>query len=621
MWVSRCRAVLVAVALMACLPTFSMPAAAETVATEVTPVDTEGQASDQAATNEQTTAVEVPTLEELSFRDGGVAQAGEMAPPADRSSSPSSLAPVPADAGHQVDAAYSSDFGADGDYSALDDWYREYGYDGYGYGAYGEYAAYGYPASTYGEIAGPEYMPYQPAGGYGGRGRREPGKGWAIDGSIALGVGSASFADNDYQEFFLREARDLLSGDHYEFYQEYAVDHSYFNSTTLTFGARQRLRDWLAGGDLRLLEEFRRYRDLDSSSNDRQEGYFALSFDPEWYCGRLRAYVDYRYRIRVYETFSTRSFIHNSARAAVSYELTPELDTAVRGRFDDYNFSEGSTRSNNRHSVANEWEWQATPDLRLRAGVEQQRKSYNTTKDRTYERQAYEAEVRWDASDSTRIEVRGEATDYDRPYDLEESYEDTRGELRVRQDLADWADLDLRLSERQKEYDISPLDDLDQHLVELRLNLNPDRHWNVYADVGELQYDFAEAARAFTRRDGGLGVNYWRNAWQLGADYYRREYNFASFSSRNYSRDDFNLDLGYRLDRQRWRVYYGIGLLNQNDPASVNGYEETRAGAQWDYRLDSKTQLQLRYETSDRDYDALGSIDYSLLEARLEFEL
>lgn len=609
---------LFAVALVACLPTISTPAAADTDATEVTSVSAEGQATDQAATDEQTTAIEVPALEELSFRDGGGAPAGEPFSTSSQSPAASGLPAAAADHTRQIDASYPTDTTSGSGYSTLDEWYGDYGYDDYDSG---DYAAYGYPASTYGALAGPEYAAYEPVGGYRGRPSRGRRTGWSVDGSIALGTGSASFADNDFQEFFLRESLNLLNGDHYEFYQEYAVDHSYFNSTTLTLGARQRLRDWLADGDLRLIEEFRLYRDRDSSSNDRQEGYFSLAFDPEWYCGRLRADLDYRYRIRVYEAFSTRSYIHNSARAGLFYDLTPGLETAVRTRFDDYNFSAGSTRSHNRHSIGNEWEWQATPELLLQAGVEQQRKSYNTTKDRSYDRRSYEAGVRWDASDATRIEVRGEAIDYDREFDPEESYEDTQGELRVRHELAEWADLDLRVGERQKEYDLNPLDDLDQSLVEVRLNLNPDRRWNVFANVGEVQYDFAQAARAFSRRDAGLGVNYWQGAWRAGADYYRREYSFAEFSSRNYSRDDINLDLGYRLDRQRWRVYYGIALLDQDDPASVNGYEETRAGAQWDYKLDSKTQLELRYETSDRNYDALGSIDYSLLEARLEFEL
>jgi len=616
MHVSQYRGLLPAFVLAVCFQVCCTLAAAETVATEVTAVGTDEQEATEAAAEASSIAIEVAALEELSFRDGGVLQlpAGEpQQVPAIGATSP-----LPGDQPRQVDANYAPE---PPDYSwddLLDDSYGEYG----DYGGYGDYAAaYGYPASTYDDLAGPEYEGYVPRADYGPSRRRREGGGWSVSGSLGIGIGSASYSDNDYQEFYLREARDLLNGDRYEFYQEYAVDHAYFSSTTLTVGARQRLRDLLAGGDLRMTEEFRRYRDRDFSSNDRQEGYFALRFDPEWYCGRLEADIDYRYRIRVYESFSTRSYIHNSARGGVSYELTPELETEMRVRFDDYNFSEGSTRSNNRHSVSNEWEWQAAPDLRLRAGVERQRKSYNTTKDRSYDKQRYEARARWDAGRDTRIEVRGEVIDYDRELDPEESYEDTRAEVRLQQELADWAELELRLGDRQKDYDISPSDDLDQSSVELRLSLYPERNWNVFANFGEMQYDYALNTRAFKRRDLGLGADYWRGPWRAGAQYYRREYSFDAYSDRDYSRDDFDLDAGYRLDRQRWRVYYGIGLLNQDNPASVNGYEEIRAGAEWDYKLDSKTQLRLSYEVSDRDYDAFGSIDYSLLEARLEFEL
>ena len=450
---------------------------------------------------------------------------------------------------------------------------------------------------------------------------RAPRAGWRIDGSVTLAPGYATYADADYVGFALRESLDLLSGDRYEFYQIYETEHSFVNAGLLTLGARQRLRDVAWRGDLRLKEEFRLYRDRDEGVYDRQEGLFELRFDPEWLCGCLEADIGYKYRIRVYETFSTRSYIYQGGRAELKYQLSPRVATRVLGRLDDYNYSQGSTLSSNRHAVGNEWQWEVVDGLQLSAGAARERKNYNLSKTRTYEKQGYEVGADWRIDADSSLRVKGKLVDYDRELRPESSYEDASLEVRYRRNLSDRLDAELRLRERQKDYDLGTASDLDQHSVDLRMNYNPTWDWNIYAGLGRTQYDYVNAARAFERRDAGVGVSYYMNRFSASADYFRREYVFDADADRDYARDDLNCYLDYRFGSQRWRVYYGIGMLGQTDPASVNEYSETRLGAAWDYELDPCVDLRLSYEYHVRDYDAYDDIEYGQLEARLEFEL
>jgi len=608
-------------------------ARAESEAIEITAVPAEDEAeeaSDSAAADDEVQAIEITALENTSLREVGDAPVEsapkEPAATANELAESGYLEPYYLDTGFhsdrqedwwpRVDANFRSD--QQEVWWPTDSYPNPYG-RGYQWpGSGGEQAGMGGGQSA-------DWSSWaQDAAhstGYRSAASRDQAGCWLISGSLGFGTGSATYADNETQEFSLKESLKTLKGDHFEFYQEYAVDHSYVNSGTLTVGARQRFRDWAAGGDLRLTEEFKLYRDRDNSTHDRQEGMFALRFDPAWDDGRWDATLDYKYRVRVYETFSTRSYLNNAVRAALEYNVTPALAATTQLRFDDYNYSTGSTRSNNRTALSHEWEWQATKRLRLSAGVESEHKEYNVDKDRTYNEQGLTAGLRWDIARGSRVEIKGALADYDRPNELDESYEDTRAEVRWRQDVTGWLDFDVRFNNRENRYDISPQDDLDQSQLKLRLNFNPNRRWNFHTDFGQSQYDYANPNRAFDRRDLGFGMLYRFGQLRATADYSQREVSYDNNPLRDYTRDDFDLNLDYRIDRHRWRVYYGIGVLDQSNPASVNGYDEVRLGAQWDYKLDCRTSLELSYDFSEREYDALSSIDNSLLEAKLNFEL
>jgi hypothetical protein len=444
---------------------------------------------------------------------------------------------------------------------------------------------------------------------------------WSYRGTLGGGLGSATFADNDYWEFELWEIYDAANGNKYEFYQGYDVDYSYYSSSLLRLGARQRLRDWLWDGDLRLREEFRLYTDLDNDLNDRQEGRFELRFDPQWDDGRWEADLEYKYRVRTYEAFSTRGYRYNAVRAAVERTLSPELATAVRLRYENYDYSMGSTRSNDRTGLANEWEWEAQPGLKFNAGVASEEKEYSGDATRSYDKLTYGAGVDWDIDCDSNLELDAKFSDYTRDQLPSRDYDDQRVNLRYRRDLNEQLDIELRLAERRKEFDSAPENDIDESGYGVRLNYNPSCAWNYYAGYNYHDYDYALAARAFDRYDAMLGVAHYRGPLRASLDLRRQEVSFIADGGRDYDRNDFILDVAYRLAKQNWRVYYGVGKLDQAAVSSLVDYTETRLGAEWKYKLDRDVDLKLSYDYSERDYAALSDLDYSLLAAEIEFEL
>ena len=418
---------------------------------------------------------------------------------------------------------------------------------------------------------------------------------WEIDGEVSVGTGHATYADQEYQEFALSETLTTARGHEYEFYQEYEVDHSYVNGGLFTVGAEQRLLDLLWNGELRLTEEFSQYRDRNDSLNDRQEGRFRLRFDPQWCDERWRADLDYKYKVRAYETFSERSYILHQARVQLEHEFCDQLTGGIEARLADYNYSIGSTRSNSRLGLSTSWEWEPCDRLRIAAGVGHDEKTYAVRRARSYERYRYEGSVRWQPDGASSVELKGELTDYDREYQPSRNYEDTRLEFRVRRDLTSQLEVDARVIERRKEYDIDPLNDMDQHGLSIGANFNPCRQWNFYSRLDRTDYEYARSIRAFTQERANLGACYRNGGLSALIDWRRTENNYQAATDRDYSREDLDLDVDCRFGEQRVRVYYGIGQLEQAHPTSVNEYTETRLGAEWRFEFDPQAEFRLSY--------------------------
>lgn len=442
-----------------------------------------------------------------------------------------------------------------------------------------------------------------------------------IDGEIGYRSGTSTYASNENWEFELNESLTTRSDKEYRLYQSYQIDKSYVNSNELTVGAEQRFRELLWEGDLRLTEEFSRYNDEDEPLNNRQDGLFKLRFDPEWNDGEWQANVDYKYNVKAYETFSERSYIYHSGKAKLKWEINDRLSTEGWARMDDYNYSLGSTRGNDRVSTGNSWEWQASDRVRLDASAEREVKNYNVRKERSYEKLNYESGVRWQPDDDSTIELKGEFVDYNTEFSPGDAYEETRADVRVSRDLSEELDVSARYSNRAKNFDIDPLDDLDTNSYDLGLNYNPNRRWNFRADWNLANYDYASVNRAYDATGMTAGVSYSEGDVRASADWRSSENNYDSDPNRDYSRDDYNVDLDYRLGDHRMRVYYGVGLLDQADPASKNDYTETRAGAEWQFAIDPDVDLRVSYDFSKRAYDAQDDIEDTSFNAKLTFDL
>ncbi|MCH7472842.1 hypothetical protein IIA79_07825, partial [bacterium] len=330
---------------------------------------------------------------------------------------------------------------------------------------------------------------------------------------------------------------------------------------------------------------------------------------------------NYKYNNKVYETFSVRSYILHSGRAKVERKFSETLQGEVFSRFDDYNYSIGSTRGNSRASIGSAWQWEPQDDWRFTTRVSSESKSYEVRKDRAYDRMTYEAGARWDPDEQSTVELKGRLTDYDRDFDPGRSYEDSRIELRYRREVNERLDVDVRVLERSKDYDIDPLDDLDQHGVDLGVNFNPSRDWNLYLDVDRDEYDYAYAARSFERVRTGLGGSYSHKDVRVGLDLYRSDQSYSIDPARDFTRDSADLGFDYWHKEHRLSVYLGVGHLDQVDPASVNDYTERRMGASWEFEIDPKTDLTVSFMSSERDYDARDTIEDTRFEAKILFEL
>lgn len=444
---------------------------------------------------------------------------------------------------------------------------------------------------------------------------------WDIEGEIGFVSGSSTYVNNDGHFFKLSETLTTKSGNEFEFYQEYGVDHSYYNSRELVIGAQQDFDSFWLNGGLRLTEEFTDYKDIGYSDNNRQTGLFKLRFDPRTEDGSWKGLFDYRYNVKTYDVFSTRSYILHSAKFKLDYPLGSTVSGQGRVRFDHYNYSIGSTRSNNRLSYGNTLTWEPNNSIKVTAAVDKDRKQYGQKKDRSYEKQTYQTALRWKPDSYTMIDLKGSITDYDRALSLDRSYEDKQLELRLQRDLSSKLDLEARFVERQKDYDLDPLDGLDTHRRKVGLNYNANRNWNFGISWDETQYDYALLARAYQRNVYTLDGTYSHGGLRLGGGWRATKSDYSLDPLRDYTRYDYDVDADWRFGLHRLRVYFGVADFSQADPASVNGYLETRYGAGWSIELSSKVDLKIDFDSSKRAYDTRDNLRNDRLFAKLSFEL
>ena len=455
-----------------------------------------------------------------------------------------------------------------------------------------------------------------------GCGPSTPGaRSWLVAGEVAVGTGSATYTDREYQEFELSETLSTPSGKEYEFYQRYDVDHSYVNSGTLTIGGEQRLPDFLRRGLLELNEEFRLYRDRDDRRNDRQEGLFELNWEPSWQDGRLSAEVNYRYRIREYEDFSTRSNIHHRIRATLERQFGSGLTGSAFTNFDDYSYSLGSTRGTNRVGLGGELEWELNDSLTVSAGAQREQKHYDVRKESSYDKRTLTADLEWQPDEESTLKVEGRSIDYARDFNPLENYTDERLEASYQRYLSRRVDASFSITERRKRFDTAADEDLDEHRWAVLVNAYPSERFNAYAGLERRDYAYANPLRAYERKEILAGLGYSYADLSLYLDWRSYDNSFDSTPDRDYTLNLLDLSGELKFDPHRLRVYYGIGALNQEHPGSLNDYDETHAGAEWEFALDPQTDLTISYDFSERAYELQHDIDESRFEARLSFEL
>jgi len=445
--------------------------------------------------------------------------------------------------------------------------------------------------------------------------------GWEIAGEVEIGTGTATYADNEYQEFNLSETQTTSQGNEFEFYQGYQVDHSYVNSGTLYIGGNQAINQFLTNGLLELNEEFRLYRDRDDRLNDRQEGIFELSYEPSWQCGAWELDLNYKYHIKEYETFSPRSYIQHRLRASLEHDFGSGVSAQAFTRLDDYHYSLGSTRGNNRFGLGGKVDWQVRDDLQLSAGAEREQKHYDIRKERSYDKRTVSAEVAWEPDERSTLDVEARSIDYTRDFNAAEDYKDDRGSVSYQRYLSDRLDASVRLSERRKEFSALPLDDLDEHNVEFLVNAYPNNCWNAYAGFERKDYAFANPARAYLRTGVSAGLGYTHDNVSAYLDWRSSDNSYDINTDRDYTLNTLDFSGVLDCDPSRLRVYYGVGALSQEHPMSVNDFEETRVGAAWEYEIDPQTDLTISYDSARRDYDWQNGIEETLLAAELSFEL
>lgn len=455
---------------------------------------------------------------------------------------------------------------------------------------------------------------------WGGETRKpEPKEEWEYEAEFGFQSGQSTYAENEAWNAEFVERLIAAGGNEFEFYQQYNKDISYVESESWTVGAEQKIKDILWEGDLRLKEEFGQYRDKDDSANDLQEGEFKMRFDPEWSDGRWQADVEYRYNVKVYETFSTRSYKLNSGKLKLEHEFSEDLEGNVRGAFDDYNYSIGSDRGNSKTQYGSGMDWDITNDLSIGVDLEQESKNYDVRKDRNHEERKYGVDLDWKPDDHSQLSLKHGFTDHDRFYDPGENYEDNATDARYRRSLSDEFDFDLNWSYRDKQFDIDPLSDTLQRGYGFGMNYNPDEDWNLAYSFDNRDYGYSDPVREYEARGHRGSIGYRHHNISLNLDISRSENDYAMDALRNYTRDDYDLDFDYRFDRHSVRVYYGVGYLDQADPASTNDYSETRVGAGWDYELSEEAQLRLSYDFNVREYDSQPEQEDNRLQAIISF--
>ena len=442
---------------------------------------------------------------------------------------------------------------------------------------------------------------------------------WEYEAEFGYASGQSTYAENQSYTYDFVETLKAAGGNEYEFYQSYNHDLSYVESENYTFGAKQKIKDILWEGDLRLQEEFSRYHDSDDPANNLQEGEFKLRFDPEWSDGKWGADVEYKYDVKVYETFSSRSYKLNNGKLKLEHEFSKDLDSEVYSSFDDYNYSIGSDRGNSKVESGTALDWDVTNDLSLGFETSIEDKHYDVRKDRNYTQQDFDFKASWKPDDDSQLSLNHSLKDYDRYYNPGENYQENSSSASYRRNLSEELDVDLDWSFRDKSFAVDPLDDTEQTGFGYGLNYNPAEDWNISYSFDNKDYGFADPVREYEARGHRAGVRYTHHNIGLGLDFSLSENDYTMDALRNYTRDDYNLDFDYRFDRHSVRVYYGVGYLDQADPASVNDYSETRVGASWDFELSDKTDLSLSYDFNEREYDSQPLQEDNRLQARISF--
>jgi hypothetical protein len=443
---------------------------------------------------------------------------------------------------------------------------------------------------------------------------------WRVAGEIGAGLGSSSNADNDRYLFRLtQELEDPQTENKYEFYQRYEIDRSYVDAHVLTLGAKQLLKDWHSGGDLRLREEFRRYDDRNFDSNDRQEGLFDLRWEPKWDCDCWNAELAYRYNIKEYETFSPLSYKLHRGRARVERKLSEDLEIGAHAEVVTYNYSFGSDRDNLRTEVGVDAGWR-TCDTDWRASIEHEEKEFDLKKELGYSEDRADLSVNWRIDCSSRLSARMRGASHERPFEPDRSYDEWLADATYfRQLSCEWS-ARLRGMQRSKQFG-DPTDDLDQTLGEFELAYQPSKEWTWTGSVQRDEYAYANPLRAFTRDRWRLGAQYYYCDLSLGVDYERQVNSYDADPDRDWQRDNMALNVGYRHGCHDFRLYGQFAVLDQSDTASVNDYDETQLAASWSYKIDCTTDFILSYEDRERRYDVQPAVRDRLVEARLRFEL
>jgi hypothetical protein len=449
--------------------------------------------------------------------------------------------------------------------------------------------------------------------------KEQPRAEWEYEADFGYQSGTSTYAENASYTYDFAQILTAAGGNEYEFYQSYNHDLSYVESENFSFGAKQKIEDILWNGDLRLEEEFSRYLDFDDSSNNLQEGEFKMRFDPEWSDGRWAADVDYKYNVKVYETFSSRSYKLNSGKLKLEHEFSKDLAGEVSSSFDDYNYSIGSDRGNSKNDVGGSLDWDVSNDLSLGFDTSLENKHYDVRKDRNHEKLDYNFDLSWKADDDSQLSVKQSSTNYSRYYDPGENYDETSTSLSYRRSLSEELDVDLKWTTRDKQFEVDPLDDTEQTGYSYGVNYNPAEDWNLSYSFDAKDYGFVDPVREYETLGHRAGLRYTHHNIGIGLDYSLSENDYAADALRNYTRDDYNLDFDYRFDQHSVRVYYGVGYLDQADPASVNDYTESRVGASWDYELNDTTDLSLSYDFNERDYDGQPLQEDNRLQARISF--